>query len=120
MTRTVVVSAVLAAILAACGGSAAFSDTQRVWCGAHPAAVVQAGATLGIAPSRFVQHKAEVEQANLDGDQQRATSLILLWVGQEIAATDSDPHPKVNAMPSWEADAPADFQRACVAAYEAR
>ena len=119
MNRTIV-SAVLAVLLAACGGSAAFSDTQRVWCGSHPAAVVRAGASLGIAPSRFVQNKAEVEQASLDGDQERAQSLILQWVGQEIAATDSDPHPDLDALLSWEADAPADFQRACVASYEAR
>lgn len=119
MTR-IVAAAVLAAVLVACGGSAAFSDAQRVWCGAHPLVVVHAGGSLGIAPSRFVQHKAEVEQASLDGDQARVQSLILAWVGQEITATDSDPHPNVDSMPSWEADVPADFQRACVAAYEAR
>jgi len=119
MTRTVV-AAVFAAMLVACGGAAAFSDAQRVWCGAHPLVVVHAGGSLGVAPSRFVQHKAEVEQASLDGDQARELSLILAWVAQEITATDSDPHPHVDSMPSWEADAPADFQRACVAADEAK
>jgi hypothetical protein len=81
---------------------------------------VNAGVDLAIPPSRFVTHKAAVEQASLDGDSQRAQSLILQWVGQEITATDSDPHPDMKSMPSWEADAAADFERACIAAYEAR
>lgn len=113
-------SAILAAVLVGCGNPNAVSDTQRVWCSAHPVAVVTAGDALGVVPSRFVQHKAELEQATLDGDSARAESLILQWVASEMTATDSDPHANTKSMPSWEADAPADWQRACQAAYEAR
>lgn len=125
MTRPLLAWLVLAALLTGCAGlgaspSPTFGDVQRVWCGAHPVAAVNAGVDLAIPPSRFVTHKAGVEQASLDGDSQRAQSLILQWVGQEITATDSDPHPDMKSMPSWEADASADFTRACIAAYEAR
>jgi hypothetical protein len=111
---------ILAAVIAGCSAAPALGDTERVWCGAHPGAVVHAGASLGISPSRFVIHKAGVEQAELDGNTNLATSLILQWVGSEMTATDADPHPNINSMPSWEADAPADFQRACLGAYGAR
>jgi hypothetical protein len=115
---------VLALLIAGCGSAASspaptFGDVQRVWCGAHPVAAVNAGTSLGVAPSRFVVHKAQVEQASLDGDSDKATSLILAWVGQEMTATDSDPHPNVESMPSWEADSAADMARACMAAWEA-
>ena len=113
---------------AACSGIGApapspthsIGDVQRVWCGAHPEAVVTAGQSLRIQPSRFVVHKAEVEQATLDGDSARAESLILQWVGQEITATDSDPHPDLTSMQSWEADSVGDWQRACVSAWGAK
>jgi hypothetical protein len=95
------------------------SDAHRVWCGAHPLAVVRAGESLGVAPSRFVRHKAEVEQAFLEGDTDRVQSLILEWVGQQMTASDTDPHPDVEAMPSWELEAQADFERACLAAFDA-
>lgn len=125
MTRSLLAGLLLAALLIGCAGASAspshtFGDVERVWCGAHPVAAVNAGVDLGIPPSRFVTHKAGVEQASLDGDAQRAQSLILQWVGQELTATDSDPHPDMKSMPSWEADAAADFERACIAAYEAR
>ena len=112
-------------LLAGCAGIGAtpaptFGDVQRVWCDAHPMAVVNAGEALSIAPSRFVTHKAEVEQATLDGDQDLATSLILAWVGQEITATDSDPNPNMKAMQSWETDSASDFERACTAGFEAK
>lgn len=112
-------------LLAGCAGigpspSPTFGDVQRVWCDAHPVAVNNAGAALGIPPSRFVAHKAAVEQATLDGDQELATRLILNWVGQEITATDSDPHPDLKAMASWEADSATDFERACSAGFEAK
>jgi hypothetical protein len=125
MTRSLLTGFLLAVLLVGCGGgggssSSAFGDVQRVWCGAHPDAAVNAGVNLGIPPSRFVTHKAAVEQASLDGDAQRVQGLVLDWVGQEITATDSDPHRDLKSMPSWEADAASDFQRACLAAYGAR
>ena len=119
------VTLLLATLLVGCAGVGApaaptLGDVQRVWCGAHPVAAVNAGADLGIPASRFVSHKAAVEQASLDRDSARAQSLILGWIGQEITATDSDPNPDIESMPSWEANAAADYQRACSAAYEAR
>ncbi len=123
--RRAALAPMLALVVVACGASGptpapTFGDVQRVWCGAHPVATVTAGGSLGVEPSRFVVHKAQVEQATLDGDSDKATSLILAWVGSEMTATDSDPHPNVDAMPSWEADSPADMQRACMAAWEAK
>ncbi len=111
----------LAILLVGCGSSApaTFGDTQRVWCGAHPVAVVTAGGSLSVSPSRFVVHKAALEQASIDGDQQQVTSLQMQWLASEMTATDSDPHPNVNAMQSWELDAAADWQRACMAAWDA-
>lgn len=124
VTRSLL-AGLLFGLLVGCAGpgtssSPTFGDAHRVWCGAHPVTAVNAGADLGIPPSRFVLHKAGVEQATLDGDSQLAQSLMLRWVGEEITATDSDPHPDLRSMPSWEADDAAAFQRACVAAYEAR
>jgi len=119
MFRVLAISLVL--LVAACG-NAGVSDTERVWCGAHPVAVVNAGVDLGIGPSQFVSQKAAIEQATLDGDQDLATRLLLAEVGQGITASaaDSDPHLGMNAMESWQADARANWERSCKAAYSAR
>ncbi len=129
MRRALGALTIVAVILAACsapGAGAASAptgvsaDVLRVWCAAHPNAVVNAGAALGIQPSRFVVHKAAVEQAHLDGNAQLAQQLLLSWIGQQVAATDSDPHPNVDSMPSWELDSPGDWLRSCTAAYAAK
>lgn len=122
-TVRVLVAASLAVLLGACGTSAPdFGDAQRVWCGGHTEAVITAGTSLGIEPSAAIQYKAEVEQAQLDGDQGRVTSLVLQRVGAAITATEDlmpDAHPDMKAMQSWEADNAAEWQRACAAAWEA-
>lgn len=126
MIRSVLAGLALAVVLATCGAGASaaptFGDTTRVWCGAHPMAVVSAGHTLGIAPSKFVEEEAAIEQASLDGNQQLAQSLILQRVGRGVTAQagEMDPRMGTQSMPSWEIDSAADFARACLAAYQAR
>jgi hypothetical protein len=93
---------------------------ERVWCAAHPVDAVNAGVALGIGPSRFVSQKAAFEQATIDGDVERAQALILAWVREQITATESDPHHGLASMRSWEAEAQGEFERSCLAAYEAR
>ncbi|HEV8404013.1 MAG TPA: hypothetical protein VGQ31_13365 [Candidatus Limnocylindrales bacterium] len=109
---------VLASLVVGCGpGSAAASlgDGQRGWCAEHPAAVVNAGVRLGIGPTHFVSEKAAFEQARLDGDVQQAQRLLLHLerVAAEVA-TDADPHPGLQSLAAWRADAPADFEKACL------
>ena len=107
--------------VAACGGSPAVSDVQRVWCSAHPAAVVGAGDSLGVGPSTYVREKAAIEQASLDGNTALVTSLILQRVGNAlVGATSPDPHPQMGSMPWWEAEAPGNWQRSCLASYGAK
>lgn len=121
--RPAVLVAALAFAVLACSSPApspSLTDVERVWCAAHPVDTVNAGVALGIGPSRFVSHKAAVEQATIDDDAERAQALILAWVGEQITATESDPHPDLASMPSWEVDAEGDFERSCLAAYEAR
>jgi hypothetical protein len=112
----------IALLVAACGQGPAPSlgDGGRAWCGGHPIAVVNAGVGLGIGPSHFVSEKAGIEQATLDGDVQQAQRLLLQLerVAAEIA-TDTDPHPGLTSLAAWRADAPADFEKSCLAAYAA-
>ena len=109
-------------LVAACGQGPAPSlgEGGRTWCGGHPIAVVNAGVGLGIGPSHFVSEKAGIEQATLDGDVQQAQRLLLQLerVAAEIA-TDTDPHPGLTSLAAWRADAPADFEKSCLAAYAA-
>lgn len=113
----------LAVLLVACGASGpTLGDVQRVWCGAHPEAVVTAGTDLGIPAPEAVRWKAELEQAYIDGGDDAVTSLILQRVAQSITGDNgqpTDPHPSMKAMQSWETDSSADWQRACMAAWEA-
>jgi hypothetical protein len=113
----------LASLVAACGLGRAPSldDGGKAWCYGHPIAVVDAGVGLGIAPSHFVSEKAGIEQATLDGDVQQAQRLLLQLerVAAEVA-TDADPHPGLTSLAAWRVDAPADFERSCLAAYGTR
>jgi hypothetical protein len=82
MLRRVLLSAVVAAIFAGCSGPVASPlsssrDAQRVWCGSHPVATINAAVSIGIGPSRL-SHKAGIEQARLDGDPDRAVSNTLV------------------------------------------
>ena len=112
----------VAVLVAACGQAPAPSlgEGGRTWCGGHPIAVVNAGVGLGIGPSHFVSEKAGIEQATLDGDVQQAQRLLLQLerVAAEVA-TDIDPHPGLTSLAAWRADAPADFEKSCLAAYAA-
>ena len=97
------------------GSALAFMvDDTRFWCGGHPIAVVRTGDFLGIPPSRFIRHKAEVEEAALALDWGRAMSIVKEWIVRE-GAVDGDPHPGWGSMLSWETEAPATFGIACAA-----
>ena len=66
-------------------------DTERVWCGSHPAAVVTAGTSLGIGPSDLVKFKAAINQAEVDGDEDLVASLILQRVSSMMESSSAAP-----------------------------
>lgn len=102
------------------GGSSPepLSEAHRVWCANHPLETIQAGESLGLVPSRFIRHTAEVEQAVVEGDWASAQTLATSWIAQEANAIEQDPHPGMGSMLAWETDAPEDFRLACVEAVQ--
>ena len=89
-------------------------DDTRLWCGVRPSTVVRTGDVLGLPASRFVRHKAEVEEAALVFDWARARELEDDWITRQ-GAVDGDPHPGWGSMLSWETEAPGQFALACAA-----
>lgn len=117
LARSIAAISLLGSIaLVSCAPPPPLTDAQRVWCANNPIATIGSGARLGLRPSRFVQHAADVEQAVVEGDWGKAQALVVEWNAQQAAATESDPHPGMGSMLAWETDAPEDFRLACLEA----